>query len=214
MITLHAPIKVRRTMTIRRRGATPALVDTTMGRIIFNNPIPQDLGYVDRTDPHQFDYEMNPRTLKIASGGKSDKLTKTGLPDIISRCMTKHGTEVCARCWISIKAQGYKYSTLSRHHRRRVAMPSSPPRSTDPGRRGREEDRRRSRKKFNRGLISDEERYNSVVEIWQAATEEVSDALAERTCDQRQPHLYDGRLRCPWFHGPDPSAGRHARPDG
>ena len=91
-----------------------ALVDTTMGQIIFNTPIPQDLGYVDRTDPeHKFDYEMNPRTLKIASGGKSDKLTKKGLPDIISRCLTKHGTKACAIMLDAIKAQGYKYSTLS-----------------------------------------------------------------------------------------------------
>ena len=86
LITLQAPIKVRRTLTFDGVEET-ALVDTTMGQIIFNNPIPQDLGYVDRTDPAtKFDYEMNPRTLKIASGGKSDKLTKKGLPDIISRC--------------------------------------------------------------------------------------------------------------------------------
>ena len=49
-----------------------------MGRLIFNNPIPQDLGYVDRTDPGNASstYEMNLRTLKIASGGKNDKLTQ------------------------------------------------------------------------------------------------------------------------------------------
>lgn len=46
---------------------------------------------------------MNPRTLKIASGGKSDKLTKKGLPDIISRCLTKHGTKTCAMMLDQIK---------------------------------------------------------------------------------------------------------------
>ena len=61
---------------------------------------------MDRTNPAtKFDYEMNPRTLKIASGGKSDKLTKKGLPDIISRCLTKHGTKTCAMMLDQIKAQ-------------------------------------------------------------------------------------------------------------
>ena len=62
---------------------------------------------------HQVRLRDEPRTLKIASGGKSDKLTKKGLPDIISRCLTKHGTKTCAMMLDAIKAQGYKYSTLS-----------------------------------------------------------------------------------------------------
>ena len=112
LITLQAPIKVRRTMVFDGVAET-GLVDTTMGQIIFNTPIPQDLGYVDRTNPAtKFDYEMNPRTLKIASGGKSDKLTKKGLPDIISRCLTKHGTKTCAMMLDQIKAQGGNSSLI------------------------------------------------------------------------------------------------------
>ena len=187
LITLQAPIKVRRTLTFDGVEET-ALVDTTMGQIIFNNPIPQDLGYVDRTDPAtKFDYEMNPRTLKIASGGKSDKLTKKGLPDIISRCLTKHGTKVCAMMLDQIKAQGYKYSTLSAIT---VAVPDAIMPDEKPEILAAADKKiEKVMKNFNRGLISDEERYRSTVAIWQAATEEVSDALSNnlKAHHQRNP---------------------------
>ena len=177
LITLQAPIKVRRTMVFDGVEET-GLVDTTMGQIIFNNPIPQDLGYVDRTDPAtKFDYEMNPRTLKIASGGKSDKLTKKGLPDIISRCLTKHGTKTCAMMLDQIKAQGYKYSTLSAIT---VAVPDAiMPEEKPEILAAADKKIEKVMKNFNRGLISDEERYRKTVEIWQAATEEVSEALSD-----------------------------------
>ena len=176
LITLQAPIKVRRTLTFNGVEES-ALVDTTMGQIIFNNPIPQDLGYVDRTDPAtKFDYEMNPRTLKIASGGKSDKLTKKGLPDIISRCLTKHGTKTCAMMLDAIKAQGYKYSTLSAIT---VAVPDAIMPEEKPAILAAADKKiEKVMKNFNRGLISDEERYRSTVAIWQQATEEVSEALS------------------------------------
>ena len=141
-------------------------------------PIPQDLGYVDRTNPAtKFDYEMNPRTLKIASGGKSDKLTKKGLPDIISRCLTKHGTKTCAMMLDAIKAQGYKYSTLSAIT---VAVPDAIMPDEKPEILAAADKKiEKVMKNFNRGLISDEERYRKTVEIWQAATEEVSEALSD-----------------------------------
>ena len=177
LITLQAPIKVRRTMIFDGVAET-GLVDTTMGQIIFNTPIPQDLGYVDRTNPAtKFDYEMNPRTLKIASGGKSDKLTKKGLPDIISRCLTKHGTKTCAMMLDAIKAQGYKYSTLSAIT---VAVPDAIMPDEKPEILAAADKKiEKVMKNFNRGLISDEERYRKTVEIWQAATEEVSEALSD-----------------------------------
>ena len=177
LITLQAPIKVRRTMVFDGVAET-GLVDTTMGQIIFNTPIPQDLGYVDRTNPAtKFDYEMNPRTLKIASGGKSDKLTKKGLPDIISRCLTKHGTKTCAMMLDAIKAQGYKYSTLSAIT---VAVPDAIMPDEKPEILATADKKiEKVMKNFNRGLISDEERYRKTVEIWQAATEEVSEALSD-----------------------------------
>ena len=177
IVTLQAPVKVRRTMDFGN-GPETALVTTTVGKIIFNTPIPQDLGYVDRTNPAtKFDYEMNPRTLKIASGGKSDKLTKKGLPDIISRCLTKHGTKTCAMMLDAIKAQGYKYSTLSAIT---VAVPDAIMPDEKPEILAAADKKiEKVMKNFNRGLISDEERYRKTVEIWQAATEEVSEALSE-----------------------------------
>ena len=177
IVTLQAPVKVRRTMDFGN-GPETALVTTTVGKIIFNTPIPQDLGYVDRTNPAtKFDYEMNPRTLKIASGGKSDKLTKKGLPDIISRCLTKHGTKTCAMMLDAIKAQGYKYSTLSAIT---VAVPDAIMPDEKPEILAAADKKiEKVMKNFNRGLISDEERYRKTVEIWQAATEEVSEALSD-----------------------------------
>ena len=121
---------------------------------------------MDRTNPAtKFDYEMNPRTLKIASGGKSDKLTKKGLPDIISRCLTKHGTKTCAMMLDAIKAQGYKYSTLSAIT---VAVPDAIMPDEKPEILAAADKKiEKVMKNFNRGLISDEERYRKTVEIWQ-----------------------------------------------
>ena len=175
VVTLQAPIKVRRTMTFNGVEES-ALVDTTVGKIIFNTPIPQDLGYVDRTDPvHKFDYEVD------------FQVTKKKLPDIISRCLTKHGTKRCAIMLDAIKAQGYKYSTLSAIT---VAVSDAiiPDEKADILAAA---DRKIEKvmKNFNRGLISDEERYKKTVAVWQEATEEVSDALSTnlRAHHQRNP---------------------------
>ena len=164
IVTLQAPVKVRRTMDFGN-GPETALVTTTVGKIIFNTPIPQDLGYVDRTDPeHKFDYEVD------------FQVTKKKLPDIISRCLTKHGTKRCAIMLDHIKAQGYKYSTLSAIT---VAVPDAIiPEEKPEILAAADKKVEKVMKNFNRGLISDEERYKNTVEIWQAATEEVSNALS------------------------------------
>ncbi len=175
IVTLQAPVKVRRTMDFGN-GAETALVTTTVGKIIFNTPIPQDLGYVDRTDPeHKFDYEVD------------FQVTKKKLPDIISRCLTKHGTKRCAIMLDHIKAQGYKYSTLSAIT---VAVPDAIiPEEKPEILAAADKKVEKVMKNFNRGLISDEERYKNTVEIWQAATEEVSNALSTnlKTHHQRNP---------------------------
>ena len=165
VVTLHAPIKVRRTMTIDGVERT-GLVDATAGRIIFNNPIPQNLGYVDRTDPeHWLEYEV------------SFRVTKKTLPEIISRCMTRNGTRKCAKMLDAIKAQGYKYSTLSAIS---VAVCDAviPPQKQELIA---EADKEIAKvgKLFNRGLISDNERYNKTIDIWQKTTDKVSKALAD-----------------------------------
>ena len=175
IVTLQAPVKVRRTMDFGN-GPETALVTTTVGKIIFNTPIPQDLGYVDRTDPeHKFDYEVD------------FQVTKKKLPDIISRCLTKHGTKRCAIMLDHIKAQGYKYSTLSAIT---VAVPDAIiPEEKPEILAAADKKVEKVMKNFNRGLISDEERYKNTVEIWQAATEEVSNALSTnlKTHHQRNP---------------------------
>ena len=175
IVTLQAPVKVRRTMDFGN-GPETALVTTTVGKIIFNTPIPQDLGYVDRTDPeHKFDYEVD------------FQVTKKKLPDIISRCLTKHGTNRCAIMLDHIKAQGYKYSTLSAIT---VAVPDAIIPEEKPAILAAADKKvEKVMKNFNRGLISDEERYKNTVEIWQAATEEVSNALSTnlKTHHQRNP---------------------------
>ena len=164
IITLHAPIKVRRTMVIDGVERT-GLVDATAGRIIFNNPVPQNLGYIDRTDPeHWLEYEV------------SFRVTKKTLPDIISRCMTRNGTRTCAKMLDAIKAQGYKYSTLSAIS---VAVCDAviPPQKDELIA---DADKQVSQvsKLFNRGLISENERYAQTINIWQATTDKVSKALA------------------------------------
>ena len=175
IVTLQAPVKVRRTMDFGN-GPETALVTTTVGKIIFNTPIPQDLGYVDRTDPeHKFDYEVD------------FQVTKKKLPDIISRCLTKHGTKRCAIMLDHIKAQGYKYSPLSAIT---VAVPDAIiPEEKPEILAAADKKVEKVMKNFNRGLISDEERYKNTVEIWQAATEEVSNALSTnlKTHHQRNP---------------------------
>ena len=164
VVTLHAPIKVRRIMVIDGVERT-GLVDATVGRIIFNNPVPQNLGYIDRTDPeHWLEYEV------------SFRVTKKTLPDIISRCMTRNGTRACAKMLDSIKAQGYKYSTLSAIS---VAVCDAviPPQKDELIA---DADKQVSQvnKLFNRGLISENERYTQTINIWQATTDKVSKALA------------------------------------
>ncbi|MCI2046095.1 MAG: DNA-directed RNA polymerase subunit beta' [Faecalibacterium sp.] len=165
VVTLQSAIKVRRTLNVNGVEKT-GLVDTTVGRIIFNNPIPQDLGYIDRTDPaHELDYEV------------SFRVTKKNLPDIIYRCLTCHGSRACAKMLDVIKAQGYKYSTLSAIS---VAVSDAliPPQKAELIQ---EADNRVSKvvDLFNRGLISDTERYENVIKIWQDTTDKVSKALGD-----------------------------------
>ena len=98
-VGLHAPIRLRVTKTIDG-VEVKRVIDTTVGRIIFNEPIPQDLGYVDRSDPeHAFDHEI------------SFQVGKKQLGNIIDRCIQKYGFTISAEVLDSIKALGYKYST-------------------------------------------------------------------------------------------------------
>ena len=164
-VTLHSPIKVRVTKTIDGVEKYKT-VETTVGRIIFNEPIPQDLGFVDRTDPeHAFDYEIGFR------------VDKKKLGEIIDRCIQKHGFTISAEVLDSIKAQGYKFSTRSgmtisiadmvvpEAKKEKIAETEKKVLAIE--------------KQYKRGLITNDERYRMVVAEWERTTGEVAKALMD-----------------------------------
>ncbi|MEG2770680.1 MAG: DNA-directed RNA polymerase subunit beta', partial [Oscillospiraceae bacterium] len=168
--TLHAKIKVRRTLMINGVAKTK-IVDATIGRIIFNQPIPQDLGFIDRsTEDGMFEYEI------------SVLVKKKTLGNIIDKCIRVHGTEATAVVLDAIKAQGFKYSTKSAIT---VAVCDAviPPQKKHLLELA-EEQITKINKLFNRGQISNEERYKAVIEVWDKTTKEVSDALTANLSDR------------------------------
>ena len=165
VVTLHSPIKVRVTKTIDGVEKYKT-VETTVGRIIFNEPIPQDLGFVDRTDPeHAFDYEVGFR------------VDKKKLGEIIDRCIQKYGFTISAEVLDSIKAQGYKFSTRSgmtisiadmvvpEAKKEKIAETEKKVLAIE--------------KQYRRGLITNDERYRMVVAEWERTTGEVAKALMD-----------------------------------
>ena len=163
VISLHAKIKVRRFIT--KNGVEKhALVDTTVGKIIFNRPIPQDLGFVDRNDPeNEFKYEID-----FLVGKKK-------LGQIIDKCIKVHGTEITSRVLDDIKAQGYKYSTKGAIT---VAVIDAeiPPAKKEIIAKA-EQDVDNVRNLYKMGLLSNDERYAKVLDIWGDATNRVTKAL-------------------------------------
>ncbi len=163
VIGLHAKIKVRKTKMIEGEMYSQ-IIETTMGRIIFNDPIPQDLGYVDRSKPEN----MFKLEVEFLVGKKE-------LGQIIEKCIRVHGTATTAEVLDKIKAQGFKYSTRSAIT---VAVCDAviPPQKKDLME---EADQKIEKitKQYRRGLISDEERYQMVIKTWNETTDKVADAL-------------------------------------
>ena len=162
-VGLHAPILVRVTKVIDGVERSK-IIESTVGRIIFNENIPQDLGYVDRSDPeHAFDHEI------------SFQVGKKQLGDIIDRCIKKHDFTISAEVLDSIKAIGYKYST-------RGAITISIADMTVPEAKKTlinetEEKVIAIERQFKRGFITDDERYRLVVSEWEKTTKDVTNAL-------------------------------------
>ena len=162
-VGIHAPINVRINKIIdgKLRSRT---ITTTVGRIIFNEPLPQDLDFVDRSDPEQvFDYEISFRT------GKKE------LERIIERCINKHGFTLSARVLDNIKALGFKYSTQG-------AITISISDMTVPDAkwtliRQTEQKVIATEQQYKRGLITDDERYRLVCREWNKTTSDVEAAL-------------------------------------
>jgi DNA-directed RNA polymerase subunit beta' len=156
-VDLHARVKVRKTVD----GETK-LVESTVGRFIFNEDIPQDLGFVDR-EKDKFSLEVN-YTVK-----------KKNLEEIIYRCFRKHGNAKTAEVLDSIKEKGFRYSTLG-------AITISVSDITVPEEKKTLIEQAEKKvleyeKKYRRGLMTDEERYENVIKIWNQTTEDVTNAL-------------------------------------
>ena len=172
VVGLHAPIRLRVTKTIDGAEAHK-VIDTTVGRIIYNEPIPQDLGYVDRADPeHMFDQEI------------SFQVGKKQLGDIIDRCIQAHGFTISAEVLDSIKALGYKYSTKG-------AITISVADMTVPSAKkeliaATEQEVVNIERQYKRGFITEDERYRLVVSEWERTTKNVTDALTD-VLDEHNP---------------------------
>ena len=165
VVTLHSPIKVRLSKEVD--GVTKyKLVSTTVGRLIYNEAIPQDLGFVDRSDPEQmFEPEIN-----FVVGKKQ-------LGKIIDRCISKHGFTVSAGMLDAIKDLGYHYSTIGSLT---VAIADM----TVPQKKYEligetEKEIVKIDRQYRRGLITNDERYRLSVEAWDDTTKKVTTALQE-----------------------------------
>ena len=162
-LELHVPILVRRYCEVDGE-VRHKLVRTTVGRLIFNEGIPQDLGFVDRSDPEtMFEPEIN-----FVTGKKQ-------LGKIIDKCITKHGFTVSAGVLDTIKARGYKFST-------RGALTVSISDMTVPPEKpglisATEKEVVKIERQFKRGFLTNDERYRLVVQAWEKTTKDVTDAL-------------------------------------
>ncbi len=162
-VGLHAPIKVRITREINGEKVT-GIIDATVGRLIFNEKIPQDLGFVDRSNPE------NALALEVAF-----RVDKKKLGQIIDKSIKIHGITETATLLDDVKAMGFKYSTrgaitvgvsdMEIPEEKKVYLAEA------------EEEIEKVTKKYLRGLLTDEERYAKVIQIWSETSNKVTDAL-------------------------------------
>ncbi len=160
---LHAKIKVRAYKTID--GVEQhKLIEATAGRIIYNEGIPQDLGFVDRTNPETaFNLEID------------FPVMKKNLGKIISKCINEHGLTRTAELLDYIKSMGYKYSTKGAItvSVADVAVPEAKKEILAEA----EKEVENVLKQYKRGLITNDERYNEVIKIWERVTKDVTEAM-------------------------------------
>ena len=164
IITLHSRIKVRVHKQMPDGSTVTGNVESTMGRFLLNEIIPQDLGFVDRSNPD------NALALEI-----DFHVGKKGLKQILEKVINTHGATKTAEVLDDIKAMGYKYST-------RAAMTVSISDMTVPAKKPEMLEAAQKTvdlitKNFNRGLITEEERYRAVVETWNETDKELTDVL-------------------------------------
>ena len=160
-IGIHAAIKVRVTKTVDGEERS-AIIDATYGRLIFNQRIPQDLGYVDRS--------VDPFSLEINFATTSKKLK-----EIVDRTIRLHGFAEAAAVLDNIKEMGYKYSTRSSLSISVYDMTIPPQKKELLEKASAEVDDITER--FAWGELSDEERYKQVIDVWNKTTDAVTNAL-------------------------------------
>ena len=169
-IGIHAPVMIRMEKTVNGKKK-PKNVLTTIGLIIFNNPVPQDLGFVDRSDPeHEFDPEI-----KFV-------VTKKTLGKIIDRSIRVHGITRTSEVLDAIKAQGYKYSTQAAITISVSDMIVPPEKQSIIAES--EQKVAKVEKLYKRGMISDEEKYGQIVSIWDSTTSAVTKKLQENLSEK------------------------------
>ncbi len=162
-VSLHEPVKVRRTLVFDGVSESRVVI-TTVGRIIFNEAIPQNLGYVDRTnEDEKFRYEID------------FLVTKKSIGQIINKCINRRGATETADMLDKIKSLGYKYST-------KAALTVSISDMEIPKEKKEylaeaEEMVEKITKKYKRGFMTDDERHNKVIETWNIANNKITDAL-------------------------------------
>jgi len=178
VIGLHAPIRVR----VEKDGKK-GLTWCTVGFLIFNESIPQDLGFVDRTKPEN-DLRLevcftpkDPETLSITAGDQINnfKVGKKQLGQIIDRCIKKHGTSTTAIVLDKVKATGFKFSTKGAIT---VAVSDAiiPPQKKEIITKA-EAKIDDIKKLYRRGFLTNIERLSMVIKTWNEATDEIADAL-------------------------------------
>ena len=174
VIDLQDDIKIRRFTEINGQTVSH-LVKTTMGRVIFNRPIPQDLGFVDRT-LHEGEDPFSPEYLDRLLGYEIDfKVGKKQLGKIVGECIKRHGAAKTSVVLDAIKSQGYKYST-------RGALTVSVGDANIPAEKKQyiaeaEKMVDQIADLYSQGLMSEEERYTKVIQTWNETTDRVTKAL-------------------------------------
>ena len=163
-LTLHSRIKVRVSKTLADGTTKSGMIEATLGRLLFNEIIPQDLGFVDR------EVEGNELRLEV-----DFHVGKKQLKQILEKVINTHGATQTAEVLDDVKSIGYKYST-------RAAMTVSISDMTVPPQKPQmiqhaQDTVDKITKNYKRGLITEEERYKEVVETWKSTDDSLTEAL-------------------------------------